>query len=131
MRRILEPYVEDHPRIRGNYSSIFHASPVFGGSPPHTRELLKMNLCSGFRAGITPAYAGTTIKNRCGTSECKDHPRIRGNYYKEQMRHLLMPGSPPHTRELLASASIAACLLRITPAYAGTTPSYYYAQLLH
>ena len=52
----------DHPRLRGNYYVTAKDIEFEVGLPPLTRELpmlLDVSLC---RFGITPAYAGTTLK---------------------------------------------------------------------
>ena len=56
--------VEDHPRIRGEH---FFASPhnvVLEGSPPHTRGTLPVLLSKSYISGITPAYAGNTLRSQ-------------------------------------------------------------------
>ena len=94
----------DHPRIRG--------------------EHLVYKLLQGFRAGIIPAYAGSTARRcptpprglgssphtrgaRCRTPfpipRCRDHPRIRGEH--------------------CAVAILSFDDVGIIPAYAGSTPS--------
>ena len=50
-----------------------------------------------------------------------DHPRLRGNYFKNKLDDLLDEGSPPLTRELLFRLFHVVCSCGITPAYAGTT----------
>ena len=93
----------------------------FTGSPPHTRErltsfykLLQVN-------GITPAYAGKTIKTLIFRLGSLDHPRIRGKDTKYSSQNNSFPGSPPHTRERLLIALVLTVGARITPAYAGKT----------
>ena len=51
---------EDHPRLRGNHDFDHVIVPTILGSPPLTREPLR--LCHRIIriGGITPAYAGTT-----------------------------------------------------------------------
>ena len=114
-------HLQDHPRIRGNYS--FHSSqldfPI--GSPPHTRELLDLPVRVVRRMRITPAYAGTTRIRPADRGDVQDHPRIRGNYYRRRRSIWTTAGSPPHTRELLDMCAGSGALIRITPAYAGTT----------
>ena len=72
---------QDHPRIRGEYTTKKHKTRTYAGSPPHTRGILGrlLNLLQDLR--ITPAYAGNTRQAVERTRQCKDHPRIRGEYY--------------------------------------------------
>ena len=52
---------QDHPRLRGNYSTKPIGSSLRPGSPPLTRELPPVPGSGSGVGGITPAYAGTTI----------------------------------------------------------------------
>ena len=51
----------DHPRTRGDYTSVRLRISFSVGSPPHTRGLLMMVNYDGDNEGITPAHAGTTL----------------------------------------------------------------------
>ena len=53
--------------------------------------------------------------------QCRDHPRLRGNYGSSSANSNSEPGSPPLTRELQRRSARHDCRLGITPAYAGTT----------
>ena len=53
--------------------------------------------------GITPAYAGSTSRNRSGVSASRDHPRVCGKYYFRQFTTVMSLGSPPRMREVLYS----------------------------
>ena len=55
--------VRDHPRLRGNYHLNAPIPANNSGSPPLTRELLIISLIRALLSGITPAYAGTTLKD--------------------------------------------------------------------
>ena len=72
---------------------------------------------------ITPAYAGTTPTAMPIGSPTGDHPRIRGNHFVVFVVGIPISGSPPHTREPLKDSSGTMAPVRITPAYAGTTPN--------
>ena len=52
--------LQDHPRLRGNYSLCSDNFFPVRGSPPLTRELLNFIPSSFANLRITPAYAGTT-----------------------------------------------------------------------
>ena len=53
----------DHPRIRGNTYHIVFRCYVEVGSPPHTREHCIYSMVVYSWVGITPAYAGTLMRN--------------------------------------------------------------------
>ena len=50
-----------------------------------------------------------------------DHPRLRGDYVAVWNSIVTKPGSPPLTRGLLSIDNPYPLIVRITPAYAGTT----------
>ena len=52
---------KDHPRLRGNHQHQIPFSAPHQGSPPLTREPHIEEQKAITRAGITPAYAGTTF----------------------------------------------------------------------
>ena len=52
----------DHPRIRGEHSSVMRVGLGHKGSSPHTRGALAAARMSPHAAGIIPAYAGSTLK---------------------------------------------------------------------
>ena len=121
MRQLQAAMLRDHPRLRGNYSECTCCPKASTGSPPLTREL---PVCSSIRSDfsrITPAYAGTTCHLQQIHAFCRDHPRLRGNYFTSAAVLPVVLGSPPLTRELPNFAKSYATFHRITPAYAGTT----------
>ena len=52
----------DHPRIRGKHEIHSASSHEVSGSPPHTRETPNGNSDFSSMLGITPAYAGNTLR---------------------------------------------------------------------
>ena len=50
----------DHPRIRGEHEMTLHKNGLVVGSSPHTRGALATDLLHRGKAGIIPAYAGST-----------------------------------------------------------------------
>ena len=52
----------DHPRIRGDHTNRSMLVRRLAGSPPHTRGPRPDVAVGVGRRGITPAYAGTTLK---------------------------------------------------------------------
>ncbi len=70
---------------------------------------------------ITPAYAGTTVRKTIRDLASEDHPRLCGDHQKFLRFEQKSEGSPPLMRGPLSSSSNGIFLVRITPAYAGTT----------
>ena len=120
---------EDHPRLRGNHDFDHVIVPTILGSPPLTREPLR--LCHRIIriGGITPAYAGTTAGSRRRYLGAEDHPRLRGNHRRRRACRSLSLGSPPLTREPQCCVPCGEQACRITPAYAGTTTIWPFSQL--
>ena len=75
-------FVGDHPRIRGEHSSRSDKSNLIQGSSPHTRGAREGARAVVRRAGIIPAYAGSTMASQRLESVTGDHPRIRGEHAK-------------------------------------------------
>ena len=71
---------EDHPRLRGEYSTKLMRVDDGMGSPPLARGILCNVLFEISHDGITPAYAGSTYRNDFGSFLQQDHPRLRGEY---------------------------------------------------
>ena len=75
------------------------------------------------KAGIIPAYAGSTRPDDRRRARTSDHPRIRGEHGGLLSRPAFPHGSSPHTRGAPARHPLAASDARIIPAYAGSTTS--------
>ena len=71
---------------------------------------------------IIPAYAGSTGTSRTSFLRPEDHPRIRGEHPLSMKRRSAIFGSSPHTRGAPLPHYRSACRIRISPAYAGSTP---------
>ena len=91
----------DHPRIRGEHGPGILGLFLREGSSPHTRG----------------ALANTSKTKRGGP----DHPRIRGEHAGARAYTPSHPGSSPHTRGARVGFVGDHPLLRIIPAYAGST----------
>ena len=111
------------------------------GSSPHTRGARYGGAAVAPAVRIIPAYAGSTAVLRHPERGCQDHPRIRGEHRKYQQdkawrsgssphtrgahapafSHEAGSGSSPHTRGAPARRRRQGLLLRIIPAYAGST----------
>ena len=109
----------DHPRVRGEKSTIIKRYTDSMGSPPRARGKDVISFTNIFRPGITPACAG---KRRAEMKiiHCDgDHPRVRGEKLRGQRTEVKPVGSPPRARGKASSSGVAVIVLGITPACAG------------
>ena len=100
------------------------------GSSPHTRGAPRAPSSRSRRAGIIPAYAGSTTAWANGLGAKRDHPRIRGEHLVASAAHHILPGSSPHTRGAHPGGGRRRGLCRIIPAYAGSTMAAYRLDLM-
>ena len=91
------------------------------GSPPPTRGTLSRFSARLVVTGITPAYAGNTLKVIITFKFSEDHPRLRGEHLFQFLTCWGYTGSPPPTRGTLDEDTKLFEVSRITPAYAGNT----------
>ena len=122
-RRRRRERFRDHPRIRGEHRHVRVTGVGACGSSPHTRgahDGAQLGRCS---IRIIPAYAGSTKIAQKGKGMAADHPRIRGEHCCAEMLFAAFQGSSPHTRGALLTLPRRRRLLRIIPAYAGSTPA--------
>ena len=113
--------VTDHPRIRGEHSIECRCSLRVAGSSPHTRGAPLSWISRSRLGGIIPAYAGSTATSRAPAIRHPDHPRIRGEHPRQRSLHHQPVGSSPHTRGALETLGLTEDVVRIIPAYAGST----------
>ena len=111
----------DHPRIRGEHSPLDDGKLSTRGSSPHTRGAPSSEVLTIGPLRIIPAYAGSTSPRGGRTRRTSDHPRIRGEHVKNEVRSLGGIGSSPHTRGAPRSLLPSPLGSRIIPAYAGST----------
>ena len=111
----------DHPRLRGEHLFSFILLGLNMGSPPPTRGTQFMGLTKSQPYGITPAYAGNTIKDKLSEFGIRDHPRLRGEHRSIDHLKQTLQGSPPPTRGTPWSHCCGPAFSGITPAYAGNT----------
>ena len=76
----------DHPRIRGEHLYMLASASERVGSSPHTRGALEMTLHKNGLVGIIPAYAGSTYDFDVWCWNSWDHPRIRGEHWRQCCR---------------------------------------------
>ena len=113
----------DHPRIRGEHSTVPTSAIKHEGSSPHTRGARQAILPVSSLARIIPAYAGSTKSLDIRRNSSQDHPRIRGEHPSPCVGPLGVAGSSPHTRGARRAGEPGAFDSRIIPAYAGSTKS--------
>ena len=91
------------------------------GSSPHTRGARYREI--GFETidRIIPAYAGSTLPLTVARGAAQDHPRIRGEHFREVGTLIFDEGSSPHTRGALGRFFADEDAVGIIPAYAGST----------
>ena len=88
----------DHPRLRGEYQNQEKRLTCSLGSSPLARgiQLLKIRFLLSMR--IIPACAGNTWVLRFNCRVDRDHPRLRGEYYKNFWNCSIVVGSSPLAR---------------------------------
>ena len=111
----------DHPRIRGEHDLPAQNAHEVDGSSPHTRGALRKKPRMPARKRIIPAYAGSTFVGSWCLCRSTDHPRIRGEHGEAAEHRGGVGGSSPHTRGARILPLRRQNLLRIIPAYAGST----------
>ena len=109
---------QDHPRTRGEKSTLHICRKTDRGSPPHTRGKVLPLPLPPFRRRITPAHAGKR-QSAYNHGWRGDHPRTRGEKDIVLSDSEIRGGSPPHTRGKGHIRSGCFTVTRITPAHAG------------
>ena len=69
---------EDHPRLCGEKGRCVRHPFQFGGSPPPMRGKVIVRVVGISSRGITPAYAGKSIRPQPSKFLLRDHPRLCG-----------------------------------------------------
>ena len=111
----------DHPRIRGEHCHTPLKVWIKQGSSPHTRGARSAGISGALDRRIIPAYAGSTEIPFRRQQRRPDHPRIRGEHDDAESGVGHREGSSPHTRGAPFLALPSSLLMRIIPAYAGST----------
>ena len=114
---------QDHPHLRGEYSSWLMRKSKKSGSPPPTWGILKRGPSIKVPSRITPTYVGNTDRLTVETFKHKDHPHLRGEYFHDVFSLSSSLGSPPPTWGILTSFITVAHVTGITPTYVGNTRS--------
>ena len=111
----------DHPRVCGEHDGKYSAPVEFEGSSPRMRGARSAVLRDQLRAGIIPAYAGSTSDGHARRRLRGDHPRVCGEHSFQHSRLPSCLGSSPRMRGAHRLSIAVFVLLRIIPAYAGST----------
>ena len=107
--------------MRGDDSGIPSPSSSIAGSPPRARGRRGRGGRRSATHGLTPACAGTTVKQPFRSTFQEAHPRVRGDDAAKGMESLTLEGSPPRARGRLTARKLDEIRRGLTPACAGTT----------
>ena len=91
------------------------------GSSPRMRGAPVLPRRAGRRAGIIPAYAGSTVNSENQAGGFWDHPRVCGEHSLISCSSLLSSGSSPRMRGALCRGRSLSKRTGIIPAYTGST----------
>ena len=112
---------EDHPRSRGENTSLKLTIKAGKGSSPLTRGKPDLRRYTATYQGIIPAHAGKTRTSWVRSCRPRDHPRSRGENLLLVLPSGSIQGSSPLTRGKPATYQVTAKLGGIIPAHAGKT----------
>ena len=109
----------DHPRVCGEKCAPTAQQNTATGSPPRMRGKAGQIQSQTPELGITPAYAGKSLRLCILSRLLQDHPRVCGEKKNVRLTKNSLAGSPPRMRgkEIYQCRSVR--IPRITPAYAG------------
>ena len=111
----------DHPRVCGEHSTQVQEAALEQGSSPRMRGALGAAAKDTIKAGIIPAYAGSTNRNSWEIPRFWDHPRVCGEHFSATSPIMTSTGSSPRMRGAQAKAYDPNDTNGIIPAYAGST----------
>ncbi len=120
---ILNMWVPDHPRSRGEHSMLIFLSASVNGSSPLTRGAHRPPIRLLRLHRIIPAHAGSTCPGGPARGPRPDHPRSRGEHRCKFSGQAELNGSSPLTRGAPSTRTIFHSRPRIIPAHAGSTTS--------
>ena len=121
--KIVNAFLKDHPRMRGEDAAICTFQLQAIGSPPHARGRRACARPDAPDCRITPACAGKTTAPPSRRRGLRDHPRMRGEDTEPFHSTRSFEGSPPHARGRHIGFVYNTDYARITPACAGKTPT--------
>ena len=112
----------DHPRSRGENTSVKPKSKIAWGSSPLTRGKHAPVWSAHAGHGLIPARAWKTGPTPTRAKPSKAHPRSRGENVAAATRPPCSLGSSPLTRGKHCAGDRLISALRLIPAHAGKTP---------
>ena len=113
--------MKDHPRMRGEQTTLGVISTAWGGSSPHARGAGNRIIRYKRWLGIIPACAGSSSCRSRTYHGDKDHPRMRGEQPGTLKTIGSNMGSSPHARGAEQSQAVIDRGLGIIPACAGSS----------
>ena len=109
----------DHPRVCGEKCAPTAQQNTATGSPPRMRGKAGQIQSQTPELGITPAYAGKSLRLCILSRLLQDHPRVCGEKAFVRSCCASRTGSPPRMRGKVCTYSATEHGYGITPAYAG------------
>lgn len=109
------------PRLRGEYNRANLSPHQRRGSSPLARGIPSTNAFFGAPQRIIPACAGNTKSDKYCQNLYWDHPRLRGEYLRSEMKLVASQGSSPLARGILISPVDSIATPGIIPACVGNT----------
>ena len=113
----------DHPRRRGELLTREDTSMRQLGSSPQARGTQGTVQGRVPEHWIIPAGAGNSLHPRARFVYRADHPRRRGELYRDFIHNTCGCGSSPQARGTRCAGSCGPCPRRIIPAGAGNSPA--------
>ena len=93
----------DHPRVCGEHGKTGGASSSKSGSSPRMRGARDGARERHGAGGIIPAYAGSTSSLGTNGYRCRDHSRVCGEHYEQNVGGVQKLGSFPRMRGALSA----------------------------
>src|SRR5690606_7284886 len=103
----------------GEEPVVFEFATAGDGSSPPARGRDDAGAAGAGRTGIIPASAGKRFPTTPGTARRRDHPRQRGEEYRDESAAGAEAGSSPPARGRVPDGGFQAGLMGIIPASAG------------
>ena len=117
--RLISISSRDHPRLCGEKPHTIRVDQSNAGSPPPMRGKVFLHVMPVQLSGITPAYAGKSVRSQALPDAVRDHPRLCGEKSNSHFLYSSVIGSPPPMRGKVYFMTGRLYTHRITPAYAG------------
>ena len=118
-RRPVQRMQRDHPRVCGEKVCGIWLKCASLGSPPRVRGKETLPEFLHVLIGITPAYAGKSLRFLRACLRRRDHPRVCGEKISASAIIKIARGSPPRMRGKAQHHRPVVHRHGITPAYAG------------